>query len=228
LNHLDTPVFVINRNRFSSTRRLVSWLVMTGCTAVTVVDNESTYEPLLHYYNDGLPKEVQLVKCGNIGPSAPFALGLTQGLGKHFVITDSDCVPSTICPTDLFEKLHEVMNRYPNKNKVGVSLRIDNLPDYVPFAKKVQEANKGFWQSRISHDCFDAAIDTTFALWRWETGWQGPDPAIGCRLDSPYSFEHWPWYIWPPDEEEIYYAERTLPPPMSHVRQFWQEVGGMK
>jgi len=221
----ETPIFIINRNRVSSTRKLVLWLLVAGCTDITIIDNDSTYPQLLAYYESEMPKQVKLIKAGNIGPSAPMVLGLYEALQRDYVITDSDCVPADICPLDLIAKLHEVMARFPAKNKVGPSLRIDNLPTEIPFRQKILDANKGFWQTRLDYDCWVGAIDSTFALWRWSSGWQGPDPAIGARLDMPYCVEHWPWYVWPITEEERYYAERTLPPPISHLRQFYQESG---
>jgi hypothetical protein len=219
------PVYIVNRNRVSSTRRVVNWLVAAGVERVTILDNASTYPPLLEWYEQGKPEQVELVHVGrNIGPNCFYELGYWDRYKEDYILTDSDVVPSDCCPQNLIEHMVEVLAQHPQRCKVGPSLRTDNLPSNLPYRERIVRENIGFWQKRIG-DCFEAGIDTTFALYSHRAGYQRPDPAGCLRTDFPYVFEHWPWYIWPLNDEERYYANRTLEPPVSHIRKFWQQEG---
>ena len=45
------PVFINCRDRLAPLRTLVEWLEQAGSTEVYLLDNDSTYEPLLDYYS---------------------------------------------------------------------------------------------------------------------------------------------------------------------------------
>lgn len=181
---------------------------------------------MLAYYEEEIPTGVNVVFLGkNIGPGCVYDYGYAYK-GEDYIISDSDVVPAECCPKDLLEKMVEVLGRhYPKRKKIGPGLRTDNLPDTIPYKARIIKENEGFWTHRLDNDCFGAAIDTTFALYKAGDGWQGPDPNIGIRLDHPYVFEHTPWYVWPLTDEEKYYANRTLPVPISHIREFWRQEG---
>jgi len=218
-------VYIINRNRVTSLRRLVKWLLEANTDRVVILDNASDYPPLVDYYEHEMPKEVDLVYVNeNLGPHSLYKLGLVEEEKRDYIMTDSDVVPSECCPKDLITKMQEVLARHANRCKCGPSLRTDNIPDTVPWKDRLIRENADFWRTRLDHECFAAAIDTTFALYRYGR-WAGPDPAAGIRLDFPYVAEHLPWYVYPLTEEEIYYAKTSLPPPISHIRKFWQIEG---
>lgn len=42
--------FIINKNRVTTTRNLINWLSKEKRVKIYVVDNGSTYKPLLEYY----------------------------------------------------------------------------------------------------------------------------------------------------------------------------------
>lgn len=50
-----TSIFIVNRNRHEAMVRLVDWLRAGGTRRIVILDNASTYPPLLQYY-DALPK----------------------------------------------------------------------------------------------------------------------------------------------------------------------------
>jgi hypothetical protein len=139
LDWRDVPVFIVNRNRHAALERLVTWLIGGGTRKVVILDNDSSYPPLLAYY-DHLPAGASVLKLGeNHGPYVLFEQGVHQVLDTPYVLTDSDIVPAEFCPSDLIGRLLEVLRKYPDASKVGPALRIDNLPDGYADADTVRK-----------------------------------------------------------------------------------------
>lgn len=219
------PVYIVNRDRVGCTKRLVDWLLAAGTERVVIVDNASTYPPLLKFYEE-LPAGVELHQVGrNAGPLVCWQDELHLRQETPFVVTDADVVPSDCCPKDLVVKLLSMFEKFPNCRKVGPGLRTDNIPDTLPFKQKIVEENKQFWTTRVSSEAFRASIDTTFALYRTKASWPGHCPDNGIRMDFPYVAEHTPWYSWPLTEEDEYFGERCLTHPISNIAGYWREAG---
>lgn len=197
----ETRIIITNfNNRFRGFERLVAWLQKAGMENIAVIDNASTWPPLLEYYETC---HLQVVHAGsNLGNNALWKLGLAPK--TRFILTDPDVLPSSSCPLDLVGKMHDVADRfYPAK--VGPSLRIDNLPSCYAQKSKVKAWETQFWMNPIaSGEGYYAPIDTTFSLYEPGAGiWDNTH----IRLSPPYSFEHVPWYedSSNPSEEEKFY-----------------------
>ena len=205
------PVYINNRNRLTSTKALVEWLLRAGTKRVIIIDNASTYVPLLEYYGL-LPEEVKVRSQDNLGPWSFWDTNSYKEQSTPYVVTDSDTVPSECCPTDLIEKLLSVLNSYPECGKVGPNLRLDNIPDlsrdFITNGDGKGWVGEGvFWKNRHPSGAFNAPIDTTFALYRAYSPWV-PADWNNLRMDMPYVVEHTPWYISKPfSEEEKYYRD---------------------
>lgn len=213
------PVYVNNRDRLTSTRALCEWLLRTGTKNITILDNASTYEPLLEWYKS-LPEGVEVVRQGNLGPWGFWSCNRQGMQGMPYIVADSDCVPSDCCPLDLVDKLLKVLKANPGCGKVGPGLRLDNIPDlsrdFITNGDgKGWEGEGVFWKRRCQ-EAFNAPIDTTFAMYNAFSPWV-PAEWNNIRLDLPYVVDHMPWYLSKPfSEEEQYYrdhADRTW----SHV-----------
>jgi hypothetical protein len=63
MNWQEIPVFIINRDRLTSLRQMVNWLLESGTRQIGIFDNASAYQPLLQYYRS-LPSNVQVTYCG--------------------------------------------------------------------------------------------------------------------------------------------------------------------
>src|SRR5208283_345557 len=138
---MTIPVYIINRDWLSCTKRLVDWLLDAGTERIVIVDNASTYPPLLEYY-EALPKGVELYQVGcNKGPLVFWERELHLAQDTPYVLTDSDVVPADCCPKNLIEKLEEILNTHGECPKVGPGLRIDNIPDSLPFKDRVLKEN---------------------------------------------------------------------------------------
>jgi len=207
----DVPVYICNRNRLSTTRRLAEWLKSAGTKSITIIDNDSSYEPLLLWYKSW-PESVKYVQQmgRNAGPYECWTWAKARQ-NMPFIFSDSDVLPADCCPKDLVERCLYILNILPASGKIGPGIRLDNIPkenldspNYFE-GKTLRQWESQFWIRRIPHTpAFRAPIDTTFALYTATTPWRLDWENI--RLDSPYLIEHVPWYCTQPiSEEEQYY-----------------------
>jgi hypothetical protein len=187
------PIFINCRDRLTYLRDLTSWLEKAGQERIYLVDNDSTYEPLLEWY-ESVAYEVVFLRT-NGGQHAPWTHGVTDryASGEFFVVTDPDVVPVEECPHDAIEYFESILTRYTDRSKCGFNLKIDDLPDCFKFKAEViqHESQYQFWTGPEQGLHF-APIDTTFALYR--PGGQ-PDISHSCRTDYPYEARHMSWYV---------------------------------
>src|ERR1019366_9044842 len=114
----DIPVYITNRDRLTTTKDLVNWLKSAGTRRIIILDNASSYPPLLEYYKV-LPDGVTVHLLGrNLGPWAFWQEGLHRLQSTPYVVTDSDLVPASECPKDLVSKLNVLLHNRPESGKV--------------------------------------------------------------------------------------------------------------
>jgi hypothetical protein len=208
---VSTPVFVIVRDRLTALRRLIDWLERAGHDEIWLVDNDSTFPPLVEFLNE-TPHHV--VRLGhNLGHRSPFLSGTVQRVAadRHFVVTDPDVVPDDDCPLDAVDHFRELLDRHPEIDKVGFGLRIDDLPDTYPLAPAVRAWEARFWTNEVEPGVYRADIDTTFALYRPLHRRHREDSAL--RTGAPYVARHLPWYLGPDDlgDEDRWYRQHGEP-----------------
>ncbi len=186
-----------------------------------MVDNASTYKPLLDWYKEEERGLEVIFLAENAGPLAPWkaATDLAQG-ADCYVVTDSD-LDLTGVPVDVLEKLRDGLRRHPASIKAGLSIRIDDLPN-LPASKAVAGWERQFWQTRLDDDWYDAGVDTTFAMYL--AGYHNDSPCArpAIRSAPPYTARHVPWYQID-TEEERYVIEHA-------DQQFstWKHISGMQ
>ncbi len=208
MDGLDVPIFINSRDRVTDLRDLVAWLDRSGHRRIIIVDNDSTYPPLLEYLAAS-PHQVERLS-ENLGPRAPWSSGLVASIAgsEPYVVTDPDVVPDDTCPADAVGYFLELLERYPRHCKVGFGLHIDDIPDHYADAESVRKWEAKFWQRPLRRNVFQANIDTTFAAYRVPE-FSGYGPAI--RTGHPYMARHRPWYVDSSDisEEQAYYEARA-------------------
>lgn len=190
------PIIINNRNRLSCLKLQIESLEKRGYTNIIIIDNASTYPSLLEYYETVCPYKVYRLNR-NLGHLALWESGLIKQFRKeYFVYTDSDIVLDECCPSDFMEQFVRVMKKYPLVEKVGFSLRIDDLPACFDKKQQVIDWESQFWKLKIADNppLYKAAIDTTFALYRpyYIVGGNLHSPII--RVGEPYLAKHMPWY----------------------------------
>lgn len=207
ISHKDLPIIINNYNRVNTLKQLITALENRGYNNIHIVDNKSTYPPLLEFYKKTNHKVHLLNK--NYGSKAFWKSGLwlkfTRG---HYVITDSDVVPIDECPDDFLNYFLTLHKKYSKLHKVGLSLKIDDLPDTFKNKNDVYNWEKKYYENPIEPNVFKAPIDTTFALYKPFTKLGERDGStLMFRVNQPYQARHLPWYIDNDnlDEEEVYY-----------------------
>ncbi len=200
----DVPVVINNHDRLTPLRLLIDWLERAGMRNIIVLDNASTYPPLLDYYRS---LSHRVVYEANLGPYALWHSALWREVrDDYYIYTDSDVVPTDDCPKDAVAFLHDALQRHLPYHKAGLGLRIDDLPESYAKKSDVIEWESQYWQHPLGGDIYLARVDTTFALYRpWASGgWW----ARALRSGGNYVAKHLPWYedSAHPTEEDRYYA----------------------
>jgi hypothetical protein len=207
-------VFINNRDRLTWPRRLAETVAREPRCEVVIVDNASTYPPLLDWYAQCPFRVVRLAE--NLGHEAPWKSGVIDAeAGPLYGVTDPDLDLSAV-PGDWLDVLASGLAAYPGVAKVGLSLAISDLPADAPLRAEVLAWERTAWTNRLDERFWISRVDTTFALHareRIQTGqprWR--DRAL--RADHPYTARHLPWYLTPGSvpEEEVYYLSRSTGP----------------
>ena len=192
------PLLLISYNRLSYLRQQVDYFRSLGFSRLVILDNASTYEPLLVWFEQ-IEKEGVVVERlqKNFGPYALYSEPtLFERYARDFYfMSDCDILPDAQCPSDFADYFYETLLAHDDVTKVGFSLKIDDLPDHYALKPKVLKWEKKFWDRQKKRGSFfNVAIDTTFALYRpniWQTEerWWA-----SLRADKPYQAMHLPWY----------------------------------
>jgi len=205
------PIVVICRDRLTPLLELLQWLDNAGYRRVLLVDNASTYPPLVDFLDDTEAEVVRLE--ANVGHIAPWRPEVRARLDPNspFVVTDCDVVPDETCPSDVVEHLAGLLLGHADVVKIGLGLRIDDLPDSYSLKAEVSAWESQFWETEISPGVFRAPVDTTFALYRSPADGHLLEPAL--RTGPPYVGRHLPWYADTarPTDEERYYLNHAKP-----------------
>lgn len=188
------PVFIISFNRLSYLRQFISQLEFYGIKNIHIIDNASTYQPLLDYYKT-LPYEI-IRENTNMGHNV---FWLDDQFKKYrddfYIVTDPDLRIIDECPGDFLSVFLKMIKKYPFARKVGFSLKIDDLPENGIMTKEVKMWEEQFNRVYIKKDnVYHARIDTTFALYVPEQFAVGKNPLVGLRTGLPYQMRHLPWY----------------------------------
>lgn len=205
-DYKQIPIIINSFNQLSYLKSLISRLSEMGYNNIHILDNASTYPPLLEFYEQ---TEYPVYKLGeNLGYKALWMSNIFDKF-KHnyYVYTDPDVIPVEECPDDFLKYFMEIMMRFPKAQKVGFSLRINDIPDFNINKNKIIKWEKKWWERKIGEGLYDAQIDTTFALYRPFAFGEANFVELNIRTDFPYQAAHLPWYLDPdnlPEEQRFY------------------------
>ena len=95
-NAYDIPIIINNRNRVTFLKQMISSLESKGYHNIYIIDNKSSYQPLLDYYKKSKHKIFYLDE--NVGFLSLWKSGIyKQFKNNFFVYSDSDVVPTENC-----------------------------------------------------------------------------------------------------------------------------------
>ena len=188
---------IVNFNRIDLPRKMAEWLATRNVEPI-FIDNCSDYPPLLEYYKT-CPFQVVKMDANYVDVVVWHKNVLPQlGIKGNYILTDPD-LDLTGIPDDFVEVLEEGLRRYPQYDKCGFSLEINDLPNQVTI-----DWERQFWQTPLDPMYFHADIGTTFALYKAHY------PSLSAiRTNRPYTCRHVPWYYdlidQLPEDESYYY-----------------------
>ncbi|KQT15507.1 hypothetical protein ASG31_14695 [Chryseobacterium sp. Leaf404] len=211
------PIIIINFNQLYFLRTQVEFYIKRGFSNIVIVDNHSTYPPLLEYYRS-IEHQVKIEYMSqNYGHLVFFKREeLYRKYGKgYYVITDADILPNEKLPENFMFNLITFLHKYQKKVlKVGFALRLDDIPETNNTKQKIINWEQKFWIDECEPDIFYADIDTTFALYstapteiKLKSAWF----FRGLRFAGDYAARHGGWYIDNNNltDEQNFYAENA-------------------
>lgn len=202
----NIPIFINSRDRVDCLRALVACLLKKGYENIYILDNASTYPMLKEYYTSLNESPVQVIYLSeNMGHRALWEAKILDRLNikTPYIYTDSDVLPMDECPEDFVLYMLKILRQNSTIQKVGLSLRLDDVP-----VSRFPENERQFWELEFAPNLYYAYTDTTFALYRAGRRFYINE---AIRIGYPYMARHLPWYYdmdnLPADE--VYYMERA-------------------
>jgi len=204
---LDIPIIINNFNRLSSTTKLCQDFERRGYSKLHIIDNGSTYSPLLDWYDSlSLPVE----RTSNHGSLALWNSGYINKFqkGQWIAYTDSDLELNPNMTEDWADRFIGLADKW-GYNKIGVALQIEGLDIKTDYGRNAVEWEKKFWEKELEPTVYDAQIDTTLSLFRVGT----PFDYKALRVAGPFTAKHIPWEVdWENlSEEEQYFLTHSSP-----------------
>ena len=205
---LDIPIFINNRDRVGCLSKLIDWLLESGYRRIYILDQDSTYPPLLEFYEIfRKDPRVHVLRMKNFGFQCIWQSGILEDLDVQtpYVYTDSDILP--ICGKNIVQELLKTLARHPFAKKVGAKLIFEDITcQNADFYREIQS---NYYQEsrRISPNEFFMPNDTTFSVYRNLRHYS----CIYSIVRTDLEIRHLPWYY---DfnnlpEDEKYYVEHS-------------------
>ena len=218
----DIPIFINSRDRVTYLRRLVEWLLRAGYRRIYILDNASTYPPLLDYYASiAEHPNIHVIYLPNLGHTAIWLSGILDKLQIKtvYAYTDSDVLPVDDCPEDVLLRLFRLLQRYPMIEKAGLGIEYSDITFWDKENVKAEHQN--FYKVPLEKDVYFAPVDTTFALYRPIRHYS---LFYAVRTTGRLWLRHMPWYLDRDNlpEEERYYMEHANKS-STQARTFWQQ-----
>lgn len=213
---MRTPCIIITRDRLSYTKLCLASLERFGeQLAIHIFDHGSTYEPMTEWLADlGRSQRHEVWRFGDRAPREVWKwdrLHYLIGRDQPYLVTDPDVVLDDACPGDWLERMQHEMGHDPDI-KVGLGLRIDDLPLEQTATGNVLAWESAFWNERTACGAaWKAPVDTTLALYPPLSVQPNFTLAPAKRIDAPYLLRHLPWYGDLDPAETQYYREHALP-----------------
>jgi len=164
LPHRQVPVIINSFNRLGSLRRLMRGFMRPGTRRSSSSTNASRYHRCVDYLTslEAARLATVLRLDGNYGHKALWERGLLSQLGieTEYVYTDPDVVPCDFCPADAIRFLQVVLASEPRIARVGLGLRLDDLPDSYRHKREAIGWERHFWLKPAARGLFFAKLDS--------------------------------------------------------------------
>ncbi len=204
-NMFDIPIILNNFNRLSTTKKLSDDLYSLGYRNIHILDNFSTYPPLLSWY-DSCTYTVKRLEA-NLEQLSIYNSGyINEFIDCPWVVySDSDILLNAAIPENFVDLIIKKAEKY-KYTKAGLALQINDLPDNE-YANHYKWWESKYWEKQLEPDVYEADIDTTFCVIKPGL----PFDYKALRLAGNLTARHLPWYVDFDNlsEEEKYYLEHS-------------------
>lgn len=199
---MNYPIYLTNMNRLTTTKKMVEDLFrLNGNAKINIIDNASTYPPLLKWYNE-IKNDVNIIRQStNLGPWTFFYSGHFSNCEEDFyVYSDADLELNPNMPSNWQEIMMEYYKKYDRKP--SLVLRLDDVPESE--TKNHITYHQGVcWYPTEDENIYKAVTDMTFSFDAKSAGYRYES----IRMGGDFACRHIPWYL---DfnnlsEEEKYY-----------------------
>lgn len=218
-----TPIVINVFNQLHYLRRMVDWLTAEKFRCIVILDNASSFPPLLDYLDRlGRSERAIVLYYGvNRGPHYFFLGGLYRQLfdDAPFLYSDPDLDVPDLSPRFL-SRLFDLSRRY-GVYKVGCALTLPTtstlksgmaLRHRDSRSTSIIDWERQYWSCPIETDVYDAPIDTTLHLFNPAHYRKGDALITGLRVaGSGFEARHLPWFKDDPcpADELRYYQQLT-------------------
>ncbi len=231
-------IFLMNWNWFTWAKKQADYLASCG-HEVIIVDNGSTYAPLLQWYASN---EYEVIEAKGGYNRHVWEMDLhNRFTDNYYGVTDADLNLDAI-PADFAQVLIADLERSEGIVKSGFSIRIHDLPDN-PYANRYRESEKGNFKQVDRWGFYHHPLDTTFAVYSKERCnnlhkfWHAPNTTPGTsflderyfftahRAPEPYACRHMPWYLDINNltDEQLYHISIAQHGSVAHFKSVYQE-----
>ena len=217
---MNYPIYLTNMNRLSTTKKMVEDLFRLNPKAdITIIDNASTYPPLLKWYEE-VKNDIKIERLdANHGPWVFFYGGIFQHCKQdYYAYSDADLELNPNMPPEWQEIMFDYHQRYGKK--CSLVLRTDDIED--PARKAEIEAHYNLttcFHPSDEKDVYTGVTDMHFSFDAKQSGYRYDS----VRLAGDFMCRHIPWYnnFDNLSEEELYFLSH-LPEDAGPV--FWTNI----
>jgi hypothetical protein len=191
------PIVIISWNNYTFLKNFIDQ-IKKYANPIIVLDNKSSYPPLLKYYDDikaELGDKIDIRRLDqNYGHTV--YMQIKDTLPSIYILTDPDVELNAKLPTDFTDTLVALSEKY-QAYKVGFALDLSDKEKFIKCdnytqGKSIYDWESQYWNNRITDDkyeLYDAAIDTTFCL--INNKYSG---GKNIRIAGDFTARHLPWY----------------------------------
>jgi hypothetical protein len=197
----NVSIAIISYNNLTFLEKMINQ-VLKYTNDIVIIDNKSTYQPLLDFFKTNENKYTILNMEKNHGHTVYKIDTVKKILGPLYLLTDPDIeLPSTL-PKNFVRQFYDLTKKY-KIHKIGVALDIfsDNIRTDVKALgfhgvwNTIKDWEKQFWKKRIEDKDFElysGDVDTTFCFVNEPNTIYKNLPIRIAGVD--YTSKHLPWY----------------------------------
>ena len=193
----DIPFVTIAYNNYTFIKKYVEQ-VLPYTNKIIIIDNHSTYPPLLEYYKTitTIHKEISIIVMDKNYGHGVYCEEAKHLLPDLYCLSDPDIEFNKDLPDNFVDILINLSHKYKTI-RVGFAIKLDyeNFIKHNDFHIKIFHFESQYWVNKVNdseYEMYIAPIDTTFSLINYAYAHIQHIRAI--RVAGNFTCRHLPWY----------------------------------